>query len=131
MSAPNHSFCRAAVCGCIALGLWACSPPRVPPVTVSELMEDRVALDGILMKCNKGPEVDLAEADCRNARIAIERLSKGSEEAEAAKRAEEFEKRRDLLRLAQQRQRQQQEAATKVDPYNLPVIPVDPVPPKP
>ena len=31
----------------------ACSPRRIPPMTVTDLMEDRVMLDGVLMKCNQ------------------------------------------------------------------------------
>jgi hypothetical protein len=106
----------------------ACSPKRLPPTTVSDLMEDRVALDGILMKCNRNPGAARSDVDCLTARIAIERLAAAQEAVEAAKRSADFERRRDQLRLAQDKQRLQQEAAHKVDAYNLPVIPVDPTP---
>jgi hypothetical protein len=128
MSLSRKTFAGAACLGAIAL-VTACGPARVPPPTVSDLMDDRVALDGILMKCNRHGDVSLSDEECGRARAAVERLAHASEAAEAAKRAAEFEKSRESLRLAQERQRQQQEAATKVDPYNLPVIPVDPAPP--
>ena len=61
----------------------------------------------------------------RRARVAVERLARESEEAEAAKRSAEFEQSREKLRLAQERQRERLEEASKIDPYNLPVVPVD------
>jgi len=118
--------------GClIAMALSAaCSPRRIPPLSVSDLMDDRVTLDGVLMKCNQNPVKARTDSDCLNARIAIDRLASRSEPAEEAKRAEEFEKNREQLRLTQDKQRQEEEAKNKkVDVYHLPVIPVDPAPP--
>jgi hypothetical protein len=108
----------------------ACEPRRIPPMTVSDLMEDRVLLDGVLMKCNRDPGSARSSSDCANARIAIERLAAQVDPAEEAKRAENFEKRREQLRIQQDKQRQEQEAKNpKVDAYHLPVIPVEPAPP--
>ncbi len=101
-------------------------------MTVSDLMEDRVALDGVLMKCNRDPAKSRTDSDCLNARIAIERLASKDEEAIEAKRAAEFERNRERLRLSQDKQRQEQAAKNpKVDVYNLPVVPVEPVQPPP
>lgn len=100
-------------------------------MTVDDLMEDRVTLDGVLMKCNQDPNSVRNPSDCENARIAIERLA--SQEVDPnveKKRQEEFEKAREQLRLAQEKIRQEQEAKTKVDPYTLPVVPVTPPPAK-
>jgi hypothetical protein len=119
--------------GCLtAIVLWmaACSPRRIPPLSVSDLMEDRVVLDGVLMKCNQNPTKARTDTECLNARIAIDRLASRSEPAEEAKRAEEFEKNREQLRLTQEKQRQEEAAKIKkVDVYHMPVIPVDPAPP--
>jgi hypothetical protein len=99
-------------------------------MSVTDLMEDRVMLDGVLMKCNQNHAKARTDSDCVNARIAIERLASQSEPAEEAKRAEEFERNREQLRLAQEKQRQEQEAKNpKVDAYHLPVVPVVPVVP--
>ncbi len=98
-------------------------------MTVSDLMEDRVTLDGVLMKCNENPSKARSDSDCMNARIAIARLAKDVDPAEEAKRNAEFEHSRERLRLAQEKVRQEQEARTKVDPYNLPLVPVDSTPP--
>jgi hypothetical protein len=114
----------------VVMSMAACSPRRIPPLSVSDLMEDRVTLDGVLMKCNQNLSKARTDTECLNARIAIERLASRSEPAEQAKRAEEFEKNREQLRLNQDKQRQEEEAKNKkVDAYHLPVIPVDPTPP--
>ena len=116
-------------CGCLVAvfaATAACSPKRIPPMTVTDLMEDRVTLDGVLMKCNQNPSKARNDADCQNARIAIDRLAGQNEAAEEAKRAEEFERSREQLRLAQEKQRQEQAAKVKpVDVYHLPLVPVE------
>lgn len=94
-------------------------------------MEDRVALDGVLMKCSQNLTKARTDADCLNARIAIDQLASKDEAAEAAKRAEKFERSRDALRLSQEKQRQEQQAKIpKVDVYSMPVVPVEPTPPR-
>ncbi|MDP8986185.1 MAG: hypothetical protein M3N97_14350 [Pseudomonadota bacterium] len=98
-------------------------------MTVSDLMDDRVTLDGVLMKCNEDPARARSDTECLNARVAIARLAKDVDLAEEAKRNAEFEHRRERLRLAQEKIRQEQEARTRVDPYSLPLVPVDPTPP--
>lgn len=121
-------------CGCLGAVISAtaaCSPKRIPPMSVTDLMEDRVMLDGVLMKCNRNPSKARTDSDCLNARIAIARLASKNEPAEEAKRAEEFERSREKLRLAQEKQRQEQEAKeakTKVDAYHLPLVPIESAP---
>jgi hypothetical protein len=112
----------------VALVSAACEPKRIPPMTVTDLMEDRVTLDGVLMKCNQSSAKARNDSDCLNARIAIERLAKDVDPADEAKRNAEFERRRDQLRVAQERVRQDQEAKRKVDAYDLPMLPTDPAP---
>jgi len=110
------------------LACSACAPKRIPPMTVADLMEDRVTLDGVLLKCNQNPNKARNDSDCLNARIAIERLAKDVDPAEEERRKAEFEASREKLRLAQEKVRQEQEAKTKVDAYNLPLVPVEPAP---
>ena len=114
--------------GAAILGTAACSPKRIPPMSVTDLMEDRVTLDGVLMKCNRNPSKARNDSDCLNARIAIERLAGRNRPAEEAKRAEEFEHSREKLRLAQEKQRQELESKTTVDVYHLPLVPVEATP---
>ena len=122
-------------CGCLVAAIAAtaaCGPKRIPPMTVGDLMEDRVTLDGVLMKCNQDPSRARTDADCMNARIAVNRLANQNEAAEEAKRAEEFERSREKLRLEQEKQRQERAARSKpVDVYHLPVMPVEPPAPAP
>jgi hypothetical protein len=124
---PNtiqHIVACAGLCAAI-LASAGCSPKRVPPMTVSDLMEDRVMLDGVLLKCNQNAMKSRNDTECLNARIAVERLAKDIDPAEEAKHNADFERSREQLRQAQERTRQEQEAKTKVDAYNLPVVPVD------
>jgi len=100
-------------------------------MTVTDLMADRVTLDGVLMKCNQNLSKARTDSDCINARIAIDRLASQNAPAEEAKRAEEFERTREKLRLAQEKQRQAQEAKNpNVDAYHLPLVPAEPPRPR-
>jgi hypothetical protein len=122
------------VYGCLSAvisGSAACSPRRIPPASVADLLDDRVMLDGVLLKCNQNPSKARTDSECQNARVAVERLASQSEPARQAKRTEEFEQSREKLRLAQERQRQEQEAKTKVDAYHLPLVPDETAPPAP
>ena len=96
-------------------------------MTIQDLMEDRVTLDGVLLKCNQRPAKVHNDSDCRNALIAVERLAKDVDPAEEARRNAEFERSREKLRVAQEKVRRDQEVKTKVDAYNLPLVPVESV----
>ena len=127
MPIATKQFVVCAWLAASVLGSVACSPKRIPSLTVADLMEDRVTLDGVIMKCDQNP-ARARDSDCLNARIAIERLAKDVDPAEDEKRRAAFEASRDKLRLAQEKLRQEQEAKTKVDAYNLPLVPVEPAP---
>jgi hypothetical protein len=114
---------------CAAVMAAGCSPRKIPPMTVNDLMEDRVKLDGVLLKCNRDTVNSGRDSDCLNARTAVERLAQQKDPAVEAKKVEDFERSRDQLRSQQDRQRQEQEAKTKVDAYHLPVVPVESTPP--
>ena len=113
--------------GAAAVAVAACSPPPVHPLSVEDLLEDRVMLDGVLLKCDQDFGKAHNDTDCYNARIAVERLAAQHEPAEEAKRREEFERTREQLRLAEEKQRDQA-AKPKLDGYTLPLVPVDPQP---
>jgi hypothetical protein len=129
MSVANTSIIvRGCLCAAVLVAA-ACSPRHIPPMTVSDLMEDRVTLDGVLLKCNQNPVKSRSDSDCVNARIAIERLASQIDPAVEAKRIEDFERRREQLRMTQDKLRQDQEAKTKVDAYHLPLAPEEPAAP--
>jgi hypothetical protein len=131
MSLSAKSIIACGCLGAVILATAACSPRRIPPMTVNDLMEDRVTLDGVLMKCNQSQSKARTDVECLNARIAIDRLASRSDPAQEAKRMEEFEHTRDQLRLAQEKQRKEREARSKVDVYSLPLAPVEPAPAQP
>jgi hypothetical protein len=121
----KHILAGGWLCAAL-LASAGCSPRKAPQLTIEDLMEDRVVLDGILMKCEQHPK-SRDSTDCENARIAIERLAaQNVDPAVEKKRQEEFERAREQLRLTQERARQEQEAKKKVDAYSLPVVPVEP-----
>ena len=121
----QFAACAAVVAA--ILGSAGCAPKRAPLMTVEDLMEDRVTLDGVLLKCNEQPAKVHNQSDCLNARIAVERLAKDVDPAEEARRNAEFERSREKLRLAQDKLRHDQEVKSKVDAYNLPLAPVESV----
>lgn len=86
-------------------------------------MEDPVMLDGVLMKCNGAKGSQRASVECKNARIAVERMAAQREKEEIAKREAAFERNREHLRLQQEALQRQQDEARRVDPYKLPLIP--------
>jgi hypothetical protein len=122
------TIARALLSSAAVIVAAACSPHKIPPMTVADFMEDRVKLDGMILKCNQDPRAR-NDADCVNARIAVERLASQNEPSRQAKSAEDFERSREQLRLLQDKQRQEQEASKKVDAYHLPLVPVEPSPP--
>jgi hypothetical protein len=125
-------FCCCA--GAVFALTAACAPRHrsEAPMSISDLMDDRVTLDGVLMKCNRDVAQSRSNPDCLNARIALDRLAAQNdhEPAREAKRQEDFERSREQLRAIQDKQRQEQESRAKVDVYHLPVVPVDPTPPQ-
>ena len=127
-SARKTTFARALLCT-VAIATAACSPRKIPPLTASDFLEDRVALDGAILKCNQDAALARSDAECANARIAVERLESQQEALKQAKSAAEFERSREQLRLLQEKQRQEDEARNKVDAYHLPLVPVEPDPP--
>lgn len=88
-------------------------------------MQDRVALDGIMLKCNDPTRRDRPGSDCEIARVAGERLAAEKEAAEIAKRQQDFERNRDKLRQSDEQRKAAQAEQKKVDPYTMPVVPVE------
>lgn len=114
----------------IAVGLLASACNRSHPIvpTVDDLMEDRVTLDGILLKCNDPAGRKEVGPSCEVARIAVERLARQKEAQDEARRQQEFERNRDRLRTAEEQRAAQQAQQKAVDPYTMPVVPVEPAP---
>lgn len=123
--APSHAV--AVIGGLLLLG--ACKPAREIPPSVEELMADRVALDGILLKCNDPARRQQVGAECQVARVAVERLAAENETIEAARREQEFERNREKLRLTDEQRALQRSQQKQIDPYTMPLVPVEPARP--
>jgi hypothetical protein len=128
MAAIRTSTISVAFIGAGVLLLGACRQQREVPPTVEDLMQDRVALDGILLKCNDQTRRDKPGSDCEIARVAAERLAAEKESADVAKRQQEFERNREKLRQNDEQRKAAQAEQKKVDPYTMPVLPVEPAP---
>lgn len=129
MNTPKFAIPALCVCLVSTLLLAGCEDPPLKPLSVDQLVDDPVMLDGVLMKCSDRASALRSAEECRNARMAVDRIAAGREKSEAAKREATFEIHRDRLRQQQDMQRRQEEDARKVDPYKLPLVPPAEKPP--
>jgi hypothetical protein len=79
----------------------ACSPPQPEPRTVLDFMEDGLARDGVLTRCNRDRDATLDDVECANARRAVATLGIEAERARAGELERESER-----KLAAARDRQ-------------------------
>ena len=77
----------------LAAVLVACAP-QSEPRTVSDFMDDGLARDGVLTRCNQNREETLTDEECANARRAAATLALQAESARAAELAQGPEARR-------------------------------------
>ena len=114
-----------------AIILAACSQ-QLPPRSPAALMSDPAVLQGVLFRCNQLQNAALRDAECRNAREAVDRLAaqEGTDEQEQehAEEAASFEKAREALRARDERERLRRESQMdeQPDPYTLPLVPEQP-----
>jgi hypothetical protein len=90
----------------------ACAPPPEPR-SVLDFMEDGLARDGVLARCNQDRDATLSEAECANARRAAAMLA--SEADRGSTEALERESERKLVALRERTDRQdaaERDAAT-------------------
>jgi PAS domain-containing protein len=74
------------------------------PRTVAQFMEDEIALYGTLTRCESEPAA-VSDAECRNARLAAERITAIEERALRKGREQAFERARDEYRAQLDRER--------------------------
>ena len=74
---------KAAVTLLFAAAVAACSP-QPEPRTVLDFMEDGLARDGVLTRCNRNRDETLADVECANARRAAATLGIEAERARAS-----------------------------------------------
>ena len=107
----QHSCARLIAPGLLCL-LAACEEPQ--PISFAEFMEDDIARDGTLARCNENREATIVDIECANARRAasaialrVERARREAYELESERKLAELraavERERAAARAAQQR----------------------------
>jgi hypothetical protein len=87
----------------VALLLSGCAEEQ--PRTVAQFMEDEIALYGTLTRCETEPAA-VSDAECRNARLAAERIAAIEERAMRKGREQAFETARREYRAQLDRERE-------------------------
>jgi hypothetical protein len=106
-------FGMIAAAGLLCIVLSGCEEP--PPITFEEFMEDDIARDGTLARCNQSREATLNDIECANARRAAstvalrdERRRREELEIDSARKIEEL---RDRIARQEEAFREAQVAA--------------------
>ena len=103
MSVPVHktrtrriAVGRVASLLTVAVGLVACDGNR--PRTYEFFMEDGLARDGVLARCNQDPHATAGDVECENARRAAATLAAAGEKERNASLAKQSERRLSAMR---------------------------------
>jgi hypothetical protein len=83
---------RVGVTPLLAAVLVACAP-QSEPRTVTDFMDDGLARDGVLTRCNQNREETLTDEECANARRAAATLALQAERARASELEQQSEAR--------------------------------------
>lgn len=94
---------RLTILSLTCLGLAACSEPP-PPTPVDDFVEDKALLDQVIVRCAQNPGSRKTDAECVNARRAIDILAAREEEARRQQLEAESERKRDALRQRKERE---------------------------
>lgn len=86
----------------MAAALAACAP-KPEPRTVLDFMEDGIARDGVLLRCNQNRDATLADVECANARRASATIALEAERARESTLARESEDKLVALRQREDR----------------------------
>jgi len=82
----------------LAAVVVACAPPQPEPRSVLDFMEDGLARDGVLTRCNRDRDEALDEVECANARRAATTLALEAERVRAAEFDRESERKLAAMR---------------------------------
>jgi len=88
------------ICGSLSLLAGCAEEP--PPRTVGEFLDNRILLEATMVRCGENRNVSKYEAECINAREAINRIAKDEEKEERAELEAQSERKRKSLRRTQQ-----------------------------
>ena len=106
----SGSGLRAGFALLVAAAVAACAPPQPGPRTSFDFMEDGIAREGVLTRCNQDRDATLTDEECANARRAAAAVALEAERAREPELARESEAK--LLAL---RQREARRAASEQD----------------
>ncbi len=84
-----------------ALAVAACVP-EPPPRTTADFLDDPIALEATLARCNADRTRTLRDPECRNAREAAQRISVAEEEERLRKLEAQSQRKLEELRALQQ-----------------------------
>ena len=88
------------VCGSLILLAGCAKEP--PPRTVAEFLDNRILLEATMVRCGKDRNMSKYEAECVNAREAINRIATIDEEDRRAELEAQSARKRKALRRTQQ-----------------------------
>ena len=103
---------------CAAAIVSACSEPPLPR-TFTAFMEDRIAREGTLVRCNSDPDAAATDIECANARRAAAAIAlrQEREQREALERESEFKLAALRDRLDERQRQADAEAAREEQAY--------------
>jgi hypothetical protein len=85
-----------------ALSLLGACGKEPPPPTVTEFMEDPILLEATMVRCGQDRSATRYEAECINARDAVDRIAAAREQERHKELEAESERKRQALRRAQE-----------------------------
>ena len=88
------------ICG--ITGLLAGCAEEPPPRSVEEFLENRILLEATMVRCGENRNQSKYEAECVNAREAINRIATDEERSRRADLEAQFERKRKSLRRTQE-----------------------------
>jgi len=97
-----------------ALAVAACVP-EPPPRTTADFLDDPIALEGTLARCNADRTRTLREPECQNAREAAHRISVEEEEERLRKLEAQSQRKLDELRALQRAADEARERAEEAE----------------
>ena len=88
------------ICGITSL-LASCAE-EPPPRSVAEFLENRILLEATMVRCGENRNLNKYEAECVNAREAINHIATEEEKARRSELEAQFERKRKALRRTQE-----------------------------
>jgi hypothetical protein len=102
----------ARIAGLVTVAVWlvACDQPTKPR-SFEFFMEDGLARDGVLVRCNQNHQSGVSDEECANARRAAATIAAAGEDERNASREKESARKLSALRDRQVRQEQAEQDA--------------------